>query len=195
MAQCYGSMTHWCVSGISIYGSMLCIRHQHGSMLCIRHQIYKLNAVHQASMWMHIMHGSMLVHPQLKDVYQASVWLNAVHQASLWHNNAQWGAGINNIYGLMLCIRHHNTAQLTCASWFNMTRCGASMTQAVHHPSLWLNAAWLITLNVPHHILSTSFFATLFALTLEGKRKEEQNPVLAGCRFATLVDDVGHLVG
>ena len=87
-----------------------------------------------------------------------SMALYAVHQASLilWHNIAQCCAGINlwpdavhqaSQYASNLCI---------------MARCGTSMTQAVYHASLWLNTAWLITPNLPHHTLSTSFFFYFF---------------------------------
>ena len=120
-------------------------------------------AVHHASIW-----------PHLSDVHQASVWfngvyissthvtiwLNVVHQASLWHNTIWLTAVQASIYGPMLYIRHHSVAQI-CASCINMVRCGASMTQAVHHASIWLNTAQLIT---PYHTLSTSFFATLFVV-------------------------------
>ena len=34
----------------------------------------------------------------------------------------------------------------------------------LHHVSIWLNTAQLITLNLPHHTLSTPFFATLFVV-------------------------------
>ena len=65
--------------------------------------------------------------------------------------------------GANLCIRHHNMAQ-TCASCINIaTGCGCiPMTQDEHHASIWLNTAWLITLNLLHHTLFTSFFATLY---------------------------------
>ena len=145
--------------------------------------------MHQASMWVYIMHqyGSMLVHPQVKDVHQASVLFNGVyqaskllnngsilcimhpygsmlcihgsmmcirmHQASVWLTAAYqtylYGTVLLNAvqalnYAPMLCIRHHNRAQ-TRSSWFNIARCGESMTQAVHHASIWLNATWFIT--------------------------------------------------
>ena len=82
MAQC------WC-----IHGSKMCIRHQYRLMLCIRHE--------NCSSMLCIMHqyGSMHVHPRLNDVHnflhQASVWLTVVHQAYLWHSIAQCCAGIN----------------------------------------------------------------------------------------------------
>ena len=75
------------------------------------------------------------------------------------------------IHSLILCIRHHygiiNMTQYyaginlwpddvhqasQCSSnlcIINMARCGASMTRAMHHASIRLNATWLITLNLP----------------------------------------------
>ena len=140
---------------------MLCIMHQYGSMPCI----------HGSLMCIRHLYGLMLCIRR----HYGTVLLNAVHAL---------------IYGPMLCIRHHKTAQ-TGSSWFSMARCGASMTQAVHHAAIWLSAAWLITLNLLHHTLATFFFATLFAVNT-WKKEEEQTcvlvvatllPFIAGGRF------------
>ena len=57
----------------------------------------------------------------------------------------------------------------------------------------------LITLNLPHHTLSISFFFLLCLwLTLERKKKEEKKKnriVLAGCCFATLALLTGNFGG
>ena len=87
----------------------------------------------------------------------------AVHHASIWLNAVQ-----ALIYGPVMCIRHCNEAQtlyyisagvhILCAPGISKARCGASMTQTVHHASIWVNTTCLIALNLPHHTLSTSFF-------------------------------------
>ena len=52
------------------------------------------------------------------------------------------------------------------------------MTQAVYHAPIWLNTAQLITLNLPHYTLSTSFFATLLAIITcyKGEKKDSGKP-------------------
>ena len=78
------------------------------------------------------------------------------------------------IYGPMVCIRHHNTAQ----SWLNNNYYGYRCDPW----PIWLNAAWLSTLNLPHHTLSTSFFATLFAgNTWRRKKKLKKMTKIAFC--------------
>ena len=122
---------------------MLCIMHQYGSMPCI----------HGSLMCIRHLYGLMLCIRR----HYGTVLLNAVHAL---------------IYGPMLCIRHHKTAQ-TGSSWFSMARCGASMTQAVHHAAIWLSAAWLITLNLSHHTLPLPFLLLCLLLTLERKKKNK----------------------
>ena len=111
MAQCCASTAYRYASGISM------ARYALGINVAVHASIILwLNAVHPCAM-MCIRHryGLMLC---IRHQY-GSIWLNAVHQASLWHNNAV-------------------TAQ-TCASCISKARCHASMTQAVHHTSIWLN--------------------------------------------------------
>ena len=93
----------------------------------------------------------------LKPVHHASIWLNIIimaqccasDQSSLWHYILLLNAVLASIYGLMLCIRHHNMAQ-TCVSYIGQKR--ASMTQAVHH-------AIIAYYSTTHHTkLTTSCF-------------------------------------
>ena len=63
-----------------------------------------------------------------------------------------------SIFGLMLCMQYGSNL---CIMYQYKARCAAAMTQAVHRPSKWFNTAQLITLNIPHHTLSISFFSTL----------------------------------
>ena len=115
--------------------------------------------MHQASMWVHTMHqyGLMLVHPQLKDVHQASVCVKAVYISGI--KIAQYGlvlcimhqyGSVLCIHGSMMCIRHHyGTILLNAvqALIYGLMLCirHHSAAQPVHHESIWLNTAWLIT--------------------------------------------------
>ena len=128
------------------------------------------NGVHQASMW-------------LNTVHQASLCYIAAQCASCI-NMARWCASMHQ-YGLMLYIRHqYGSSGIIVAQYYGsmlcghqfMARCCASgitirlkpghhvsirldvVHQAVLHASIWLNTVWLITVNLPHHTLSTSFF-------------------------------------
>ena len=179
-----------------IYSSIPCIRHQcgctsyinmtrccfiHSSKLCIRHQY----AVYHASIKMP-QYGSM------QYMHHASIWVNAVHpqlhydlMLCIRHhygtiNIAQCCAGINYLWPNAV-IRHHNTAQpvqLMCIMiQYGYIYIGASMIQAVHHPSIWLNAAWLIT-----HIILCPL---PFLLHLKKKKKNDDNPVF--CLVAGLL--------
>ena len=126
MAQCCAS----CIK-MAPYGSIICIMHPDSSVLCIMHQNYgsilytmaqcSASTAHWCASGINVpvQHASIwfnTVHPQLSDVYQAS----------LWHNITIWLSAVQaSIYGPMLCIRRHNMAQ-TCASCINMARCSAS---------------------------------------------------------------------
>ena len=142
------------------------------------------------------------VHPQLIDVHQASIafitqccalainvavhhygsmlCIHSSHEASLWHNIIWLNAVQASIYGPMLCIRHHNMTQtmyqyvsiwlcinMTVSPCINMTRCIASSYGS------YINTTRLITLNVPHHTLSTCFLLLCLRLTLEERRKKK----------------------
>ena len=156
-------------SCINNYCSMLFIRHQYMAQCCalwLDAVHLRLNDVYQASVWFNA-------------VYQASIWLNAVYQASLWHNMAQCCASCITIW---LKPVHH------------VSICGASMTQAVHHACI--NTKWLITLNLPHHTLSTfsvflphhtlstSFFTTCLCMVNTWRRKKIKESGCWPCRAA-----------
>ena len=134
MAQCCASYIN--ITQSQHHGSLMYIRHQYGSMLCIRCHCGCASCInimarccasyaHQASVWF-----------LFNAVCQASVQLNAVYQASLWHNMAQCCAGIN-----LLSDAVHQTSQYSSNLCIvcQKARCGASMTQAVNHASIWLN--------------------------------------------------------
>ena len=113
-----------------------------------------LNAVHQASMWLCIMHqyGSMLyilgsiicIRHQyglilcIRHQY-GPMWPIAVYQASLCHNMPR--SMLCRHQFMAWCYTSGITILKPVASCINKARCGASMTQAVHHASIWLNAA------------------------------------------------------
>ena len=99
---------------------------------------------------------------------------------------------IRHLYGLnavqasiycLMCIKHHNMAQncASCACMYQYkARCTAPMTRAVHRASI-----RFITLNLPHHTLSTSFLSTLFAVNT-WRRKEKMMKIMF-CLIAGLL--------
>ena len=154
------------------FGSLICIMHQnYVSVLCTMLCIH--DDVHHASVWLNAWFNA---------VHKASVWFIAVYQASIWLNAVQ-----ALTYGPMV-------AQ-TCVLCISESRCGAWLELCIIHQY----GSIQHYLNLPHHTLSTSVFATLFAVNTWSKKKKEevQNRVLAGCRFAVLTlqaGDIGRLV-
>ena len=148
------------------HGSMQCIC---GLLVCIRHQQYTFIAqccvsgnnmlVHHASIWFDA------VHSRLNDVHQAYICRNMAQCCASGITMAQYSVWLNavqaSVYDPMLCIRHHNVAQACMCTMYQY-----GQMQCIHGSSCasCINRVCLITLNLPHHTLSSSFFATLFAV-------------------------------
>ena len=162
----YGSMlcirhqAQCCASGIkNNYSSMLLIRHQcgckscinmsrcwciHGSKMHIRHQ-YRL-MLYISAIKIALYYGSMLC---IMHQYGSMLCING----SMMCIRHQYGTILLNavqelIYGLMLWIRHHNTAQTcpSCKMWFiHDSSCASCINMAQYRMS--------------HHTkLTTSYF-------------------------------------
>ena len=121
----YGSMlcmAQCCASGIKYYySSMVCKRHQCGYASCIN-MAHAVLCIHGLTMCIRHQYGLMLC---IRDRY-STIMLNTV-QVLIYdtvHQASQYSS-------IQLCIM---------IQYGYIYRCSASMTQAVHHSSIWLNA-------------------------------------------------------